>query len=116
MTAGVLGRKWLFKQEAETLWSLRRTPGRLSLNASCAGIEGAAPDNLLLQRPTASYFSLETKLHWVGGCGRASGCATQPNGTPTSFKTPGESGKCVRLACSIVGYHTIASLSSTPPP
>ena len=73
VTSGVLGRKWLFKQENESLWSLQRTPGRLSLNASCVGIESDTPENLLLQRPTASYFSLETRLHWLGGCTRTSG-------------------------------------------
>eukprot|EP00966_Prymnesium_polylepis_P054204 1253054-Prymnesium_polylepis.3 len=60
VTAGPLGRKWLFKQENESLWSLSRRPGRLSLNVSCAGVESSAPDNLLLQRPTASYYTLES--------------------------------------------------------
>ena len=62
VTTGVRGRKWLFKQENDSLWSLSRTPGRLSLNVSCVGIASQFPENLLLQRPTASFYTLESEL------------------------------------------------------
>ena len=84
VTAGVLGRKWLFKQENESLWSLQggggtggasRTAavaaeaaagaGTLALRTDCKpGIESAYPANLLLQRPTAAYYRIETNLRW----------------------------------------------------
>lgn len=66
---GVLGRKWLFKQEDPALWSLTDRKGTLTLNATCTGIDSAQPANLLLQRPTSAYFSLETHVEWVGDCG-----------------------------------------------
>lgn len=67
VTGGVLGRKWLFKQEDPHLWSL--SDDGLTLKTGCVGIESDKPANLLLQRPTSSYFTIETKLTWVGGCG-----------------------------------------------
>jgi beta-xylosidase len=62
VSGGVLGRKWLFKQENETLWEM--TSGALSLRTDCTGIESDYPANMLLQRPTGAYYSLETKLRW----------------------------------------------------
>ena len=67
VTGGVLGRKWLFKQEDPKLWTL--AGGGLTLKTGCVGIESGASANLLLQRPTSSYFTIETKLKWLGGCG-----------------------------------------------
>lgn len=62
VTGGVLGRKWLFKEENETLWEL--TGGSLSLRTDCVGIESMYPANMLLQRPTAAYYRIETQLQW----------------------------------------------------
>ena len=78
VTGGVLGRKWLFKQEDPTLWSL--ADGELTLKTGCVGIESGSSANLLLQRPTSSYFTIETKLTWVGGCGNTSGSASSNGG------------------------------------
>jgi hypothetical protein len=70
---GVLGSKWLFKDEHTELWSLSTHPGSLTLLTNETGIEGhqgtpAAPRNLLLQRPTAAYYTLDTKVTWNGDC------------------------------------------------
>lgn len=73
VSSGVLGRKWLFKQEDPHLWSLSASPGALRLSANCVGLSSPAPANLLLQRPTSAYFSLEAKLTWVGPCDASGG-------------------------------------------
>lgn len=64
--AGPLGSKWLFKQENESLWSL--DGGHLALKTGAQpGIESPFPANMLLQRPTAAYYRIETKLIWPTG-------------------------------------------------
>ena len=64
VSGGVLGRKWLFKQENESLWSLPGN-GALALRTDgWPGIESAFPANMLLQRPTAAYYRIETLLRW----------------------------------------------------
>ena len=72
ITSGILGRKWLFKQEDPALWSLQRSPGWLSLSASGVGIDSTRPANLLLQRPTSSYFTLQTQMRFTAACGAGS--------------------------------------------
>ena len=97
ITSGVLGRKWLFKQEDPTLWSLEEGPsesesesgstrggdGALILKTNCTGIETTSSANMMVQRPTSSYFTIETKLSWVGPCGSSDHgpAAAVPNGT-----------------------------------
>ena len=75
-SAAPSGSKWLFKQEDPTLWSLQPSPsphgttsdssgGALALRTDAMpGIESAFPANMLLQRPTAAYYRIETKLVW----------------------------------------------------
>ena len=63
VSGGVLGRKWLFKEENETLWQLTGD-GSLSLRTDCTGIESMYPANMLLQRPIAAYYRIETQLRW----------------------------------------------------
>ena len=72
VTTGILGRKWLFKQEDATLWSLTHTRGFLRLSMDCVGIDSAYPANMLLQRPTAAYYRLEAKVRWAGACANGS--------------------------------------------
>lgn len=76
--AGPLGSKWLFKQENESLWSLQE--GQLVLKTGAQpGIESPAPANMLLQRPTAAYYRIETKLIWAaGGDGNESSSCGNP--------------------------------------
>jgi len=75
ITSGVLGRKWLFKRENASLWSLDTTPGWLHLKTNCIGADsdsahmGAA--NMLLQRPTSAYHTVETRMRWVGPCAKS---------------------------------------------
>jgi hypothetical protein len=83
VTAGPLGRKWLFKEENISLWALSGD-GALALRTSGRpGIESPFPANMLLQRPTSAYFRLETHLVWPLVAPSPSGgvrCA-EPNAT-----------------------------------
>lgn len=73
----MLCRKWLFKQENTSLWSLAATPGWPQLKTKCVGADSpcggectqeTAAANLLLQRPSAAYHTIETRMRWVGPC------------------------------------------------
>jgi hypothetical protein len=67
--AGVLGSKWLFKDEHTELWSLTTYPGSITLLANETGIDSQFPRNMLLQKPSAAYYTLDTKVSLRGGCG-----------------------------------------------
>ena len=81
VSGGTLGRKWLWKQENESLWRLE--DGALALRTDCRpGIESPFPANLLLQRPTAAYYRIEAQLRWpasstVRGVDGAAGCENE---------------------------------------
>ena len=61
--------RWLFKQEDPALWSLG--DGKLTLKTNCTGLETGSSANMMVQRPTSAYYSIETALSWVGPCGAA---------------------------------------------
>jgi hypothetical protein len=105
VTGGVLGRKWLFKQENESLWSLggRRQAGgaralaeagALGLRTDCKpGIESPSPANLLLQRSTAAYYRLETNLRWpTSSAGRGTATAGMAGGSADEGGAGGRAG------------------------
>jgi beta-xylosidase len=62
ITAGILGRKWLFKRELPGAWSLRQHPGWLRLMTMYPSIQDVNCANLICQRPTSAYYSISTHM------------------------------------------------------
>jgi beta-xylosidase len=62
VTAGILGRKWLFKRELPGAWSLRQHPGWLRLMTLYPSIQEVNCANLICQRPTSAYYSISTHM------------------------------------------------------
>lgn len=113
ITRGILGRKWLFKQEDPSLWSLTKSPGHLWLSAQCTGIASAYPENMLLQRPTASYYRLEAKLKWVGDCSSATGAGIGGHGGVIARELNSGSSAAVGLLCNSDGSLSVAYWEDT---
>lgn len=62
ITAGTLGRKWLFKREMPGAWSLTGHPGWLRLATLYPSIQDYNVANFICQRPTSAYYSISTHL------------------------------------------------------
>eukprot|EP01065_Artemidia_motanka_P010280 TRINITY_DN15426_c0_g1_i1.p1 TRINITY_DN15426_c0_g1~~TRINITY_DN15426_c0_g1_i1.p1 ORF type:complete len:669 (+),score=171.33 TRINITY_DN15426_c0_g1_i1:46-2007(+) len=91
VTSGVLGRKWLFKKENRSLWSIGG--GALRLSAGCNGIDSGSPPNLLVQRPASSSYRIEAEVTLKTGA-----CVGEAAGVIVREVTSGQ-GVAVGLQC-----------------
>jgi len=65
VSSGVLGRKWLFKREDASGWSLAKRKGFLRLKVGHPSFNDRNPATVVVQRPVSAYYSVETMMEFA---------------------------------------------------